>query len=446
MTPTAAAFQFLEAVLGHQGSVALAKGLEARPDLVPVLIPRTILSWLAQQQALTKNYEGQVPGVEDSLLRLELLPQSFLYRGVVKLGKSYRFDGADILTVAGTLGLALGLSPEDLQAAPMPQSARLQKLGKSLDLLVGTNLRKAISAIEPGQSFTGDIESMRRSARSKAFMGPPQGAQYYDYSHVLPPEHRQAGMGITISHHPSGTMVANLHHNGKIVGEVSGDYQPQMNSVGIGDAYLSVPYQGKGLGQNLYEAVLAHGHHRGATHVVGDVHSSMASKVHQALSAKHGMDYKPTPTPYPQLKSPEPGPYDSAHGPYKYTIKEELDPTETEEISKGGTQGAEGAGPAAAAIKPKGVDKPQGPQFQQQRGPKPQFSITKSESARPCRTCGRPHFQDEHFQGCLCFSGMDLACVQLQKTESGGYKFTRFGDDWDKEAIAALYRHFKLGN
>jgi RimJ/RimL family protein N-acetyltransferase len=229
------------------------------------------------------------------------------------------------------------------------------------------------------------------------------GNKTFDYSHVLAPEHRAVGYNLLMHQSRYGGLTAELHHNGQAVGATRGDTDGEGGlHIDTADIYHDA-HIGKGLGTAMYEAMMAHGkHHLGATHVSGDIHSTMASAVHQRLSAKHGMEYKPAPTPAPHLAAPTPGPHDARFGPYQYAIKQELNPS-----------------------KPK------------PRALKKELLVTKSESERKCTECGGRQFTGSVFVGCLCFRGLAKS-VKTSVTETGDYSVKFVGGDWDEDSIHAL--------
>lgn len=72
---------------------------------------------------------------------------------------------------------------------------------------------------------------------------------------------------------------------------------------------------------------------------------------------------------------------------------------------------------------------------------KPAISITKSESARLCPTCGLAQILKGVFQGCACFRSLKKS-VQIVGNRLGGYDL-RFDKNWDSEGIVALLEVFK---
>jgi hypothetical protein len=161
-------------------------------------------------------------------------------------------------------------------------------------------IRKSIKDIQPGQQNAEE-------------------PQEYDYGHLLPAEHRQAGYGLTLTDTGSDLLPA-ATHNGQTIGSVRAWMAPVDGgkAVRFTDSHLDIRHRGKGIGSAMYEAAMAHGHHvHGATHVSGSGHSDDARAVHERLAAKHGMRYVPG----------EPGYAGADNGPYEYVIKDEMDPS-----------------------------------------------------------------------------------------------------------------------
>jgi 8-oxo-dGTP pyrophosphatase MutT (NUDIX family) len=158
-----------------------------------------------------------------------------------------------------------------------------------------------------------------------------RGKNVFNYSHVLSPEHR--GFEVRVEHEPDNTIHATLHSGSQPVGYVRG--QMEHGNLRFIQSDLEESFRGKGLGLPLYESVMAHAYHAGARSVSGNIHSSMASRVHQKLAEKHGLEYKATQAPKLPGKKTKKGPYDDRVGRYDYALKSE-DLQKTEEIlSKG---------------------------------------------------------------------------------------------------------------
>lgn len=292
--------KFLQAALGEEALQALEQGLAREPKLAKAMPQRAVLSWALK--ACQYNYDGPIPGQDDLWLTLSKA-------GAMLVSDQEQVDlGQDLYKIAAALALTLELEPEPQQLA----TKAAQRLGKSLDQLVGTRmirveaemimgLRKAIGLIPPGK---------------------PSGPDQHDYSHVLSPDLKAKGYEMHVHSNPqTGALHARALHRGQVVGDVQASHEGE--KLEIQDAHVHDQHRGQGLGLHLYEGVMAHAHQQGATHVEGGVHSSSAGKLHQALARKHGLGYNQTPTPFPHLASPQPGDYDSQHGPYQYALKTE---------------------------------------------------------------------------------------------------------------------------
>ncbi len=176
----------------------------------------------------------------------------------------------------------------------------------------------------------------------------------YDYSHVLPKKHRDAGYKIEVTHktypeepdarkvYGSEVIYAHALHNGKSVGRVEAIVKPSRKHW-EGPAiephsHLDEEHRGKGLGKAMYEAAYAHAYKNGIRQVEGGPHTAAASAVHESLAAKHGFVYQPdwSPEPEDDTHDPEADDFDQerhnrqprdqhegAYGDYRYTLKSE---------------------------------------------------------------------------------------------------------------------------
>jgi 8-oxo-dGTP diphosphatase len=163
--------------------------------------------------------------------------------------------------------------------------------------------------------------------------GQPAMGGGYDYSHILPQGLRDIGYTLNIRPHPEGprsTIVyGEVRHDGEQVGSIAStvhhgqnepnpDYEDGLEFI---HSNLEPEHRGHGLGNAMYEGVMAHAyHHLGARKVLGSAHSTSAGRVHSSLSAKHGMDYSPSASGY---ALPHEDDYDSRYKPYRYTMKAE---------------------------------------------------------------------------------------------------------------------------
>lgn len=199
-------------------------------------------------------------------------------------------------------------------------------------------MKKALASIQPGAQLPGNK---------------------WDYSHLLSPEHRQAGYSLVV-HHAAPPVVppaqkpgllgrltgkkpiepkpqyhdgpvkttAHLLHGGKIVGGI--DATQSQSALRVGEAIIKDPaHRGGGRGTAMYEALLAHAKNVGrAKYAFGDVHSSSASTVHSRLAARHGLEYAPQAN--PRTAAAPKSDYDKKYLPYNYDLKSELPMSKTD--------------------------------------------------------------------------------------------------------------------
>jgi hypothetical protein len=130
-------FQFLNAVVGPEGARALSKAAEYAEELDQAIFPRTILAWLDLTAPFGHN--GTVPGVDEVKFTCKKSESNFTGSITVD-GELYRFENASLNHVAGCIAVALGLDHE--RVSPQARPEQIAKLGKSIDLLVKSNLVK----------------------------------------------------------------------------------------------------------------------------------------------------------------------------------------------------------------------------------------------------------------------------------------------------------------
>lgn len=418
---------FLESVLGVDAAASVTKS----EDVAEVAVPRAVWAWVQAQT----DYDGPVPGVDGSWARLRKSDSG--YDGFVYDNDSeFRLESASTVQAAAAIAVTLGLN----SGFSIPNPKLIQRLGKTLDTLVKSqSLIKAISQI-PG-SDTGD------------------------YSHVLSPRQREKGYSLHLKHNPeSGTLTMDLRHGRALVGGAKAVHEPETGTLHLEDTEIAESHRGQGLGQALYEGLMAHGLHKlGAKNVAGAVHSTSASKVHSALAQRHGLEYKPTPTPFPKLAGPKGSDYDARHGPYQYALKAEFGGT-----PRSGTDHHESPGPHA---KPWGHQEPEPPQAQEQNRPRPapakpinikpvtappktlaqtrdlktktkaqkqlRLGVQKSQTRARCPVCGKAQFLDFDFVGCYCFQ--DLAkSVTVTRLGTGSLILDFDANSWDTDSILTL--------
>lgn len=134
--------QFLTAVLGNDGAIALQKAADRSEDLGNALVPRAILSWL---NAATKyDFDGAIPGVTNTYVSFSKSEKGF--SGSIDLhGENYAFKDASIFHLAASVATAISVNDISTGA----RSSEIEKLGRSVDLLAKTRiLSDALSKAE----------------------------------------------------------------------------------------------------------------------------------------------------------------------------------------------------------------------------------------------------------------------------------------------------------
>lgn len=128
------ALQFLKAILGDDGASALIKAGERSTTLQSAVLPRSIMAWLSF--AARWGYEGEVPGCHDSYLEFHK-SDADSFDGAITIGpETYGFDRAPLVHVAAAMAVALGADSQTID--PRLKEVDVARLGKNLDLLIGT--------------------------------------------------------------------------------------------------------------------------------------------------------------------------------------------------------------------------------------------------------------------------------------------------------------------
>jgi GNAT superfamily N-acetyltransferase len=192
-------------------------------------------------------------------------------------------------------------------------------------LATQNGLTKAIQDIKPGR-LTGAVD--RRGVALKN----------YNYSHLLSPLFRKkfrlevhegsfSDPCAIPQDQTSSTLYARLFLRrgpgvnldphlmyGQVAGRLLGDGPKTLD---IASSSLHSDHRGKGLGAAMYEALLAHAHHRhGVKEIGGDTHSTLAHGVHERLGQKHGFKVEGVRI----NESSQSGVSDGAFGPYSYRL------------------------------------------------------------------------------------------------------------------------------
>lgn len=150
--------RFLSEALGRDGAEALCKAVERESSLGDVIVPRAIIGWLS---TITKfDYEGQIPGVDNSYLSFKKSEDGQQFSGTLALeNENYSFSNSNIVHLASAVAMAIGVDTNQGIDTEV-RDAVLVKLGKSIDILAKaqlvTNALKQKRIIEktdlPGQA------------------------------------------------------------------------------------------------------------------------------------------------------------------------------------------------------------------------------------------------------------------------------------------------------
>lgn len=127
--------QFLLGTLGTEGYAALAKAVARYPDLQEILVPRTILSFIASVQEL--SYKGSIPGIPNSVIALTK-------SGGIINDTYYTDLDANPYTMAAHLAILLGAQDES-KLAKNVKNIDLTRLGKTIDLIVKSRLLRSVA-------------------------------------------------------------------------------------------------------------------------------------------------------------------------------------------------------------------------------------------------------------------------------------------------------------
>ncbi len=121
---------FLKTVLGEDGAAALLKAVSKNPVLENVLVPRTILAWVAISSRL--GYEGPIPGYQASLVKFQKSEAGYS-GGISGANGAHSFSRESIYHVAASMAVSMGI---DTNMPASLSEINLTRLGKSIDLLV----------------------------------------------------------------------------------------------------------------------------------------------------------------------------------------------------------------------------------------------------------------------------------------------------------------------
>lgn len=192
---------FLQNVVGAEGAKALAKAVDREPALGGALELRAIIGWVSCLDA----YEATIPGTT-SQLRLNKSEET--YTGSVD---DYSFENESLYHVSAAVANALELEPGHFDRGL--HSMVLSRLGKSLDLLIKSQLSKKVLDPTAGYQIThehhdlGDgemltqINAMHGGKRVGWALMTHQGANLHPDDVNVDPEHRRRGLASAMYAH-----------------------------------------------------------------------------------------------------------------------------------------------------------------------------------------------------------------------------------------------------
>lgn len=369
---------FLREVLGLDGAGALLKAVARAPILEPVLVPRTILSWLAT--AIRIGYEGCLPGLDNSYLVISKNEQDNFTGAVTIGGAVYEFEDTSITHVAAALGMALGVHLSGID--PMIKSQDLTKLGKTIDLLVKAKIvTKELAKNTPASVYRGISDDEYRYITDK-------GHILSDQRYCAPGE----GTCFAGKHDDAESYINWGHTNpistGKPTYVIEVEHGPEIQ-VDKRDGY---PKTTTAIPASRIKSVTRY-----------NPDMTFESGEHSI----QGFVPKSPPAPHPWRVSPE-----------QWGVKIQKD---------------ELHGLAAAPREPT-------PPISQQKQPatlKPSktLKVTKSESESQCSDCGGNNFVDGEFRGCACVK--ELIKSNFIATQKKGEDFViTFGSNTDEDVVS----------
>ncbi len=161
---------FMNSVLGEDGASALLKAAERSPVLEGVVLPRSVVSWLSFASRVGGEYDGEIPGMPDSYMEFRKSGEDS-FDGVITVGTEvYEFQNASALQLAAATTVALGA--DTLKIDPTLKGIDIVRLGKNIDLLIGTrylNLaKKALEERSSSSSSSSEESSMSKEEPGQA--------------------------------------------------------------------------------------------------------------------------------------------------------------------------------------------------------------------------------------------------------------------------------------
>lgn len=372
---------FLQEVLGADGAAALLRAVQKSEALAHVLVPRTLLSWSAL--AGSYGYTGPVPGIPESFL--EFSKSEAGYSGALTVGTdTIPFSSASIYRMVSHVAVALGL--DDVAPAAELRGLDLQKLGKSIDLLVRSRV----------------VTDALRKAR---YEGPSQADQAHRMSIIAAIPGRKPGTAPGQSLVQQPNPVAPRPAGAKPAFAAKPAVDPALAPTAISKRPpLATIHQG------MSSADTAH----------------RMSIINAIPGRKPGMAPGQSLTQPAAAKPPPPIASDITKPPSAPSVP----PQAATKVDK-----AELPGHQAMPIAQGAPQGPQAPTKQpKQKAPKalPALKISKAEMKTRCTICGRSQFLNSELVGCLCFQAL-AKNTTVVNTPTGVQ--VSFGSSWDFSAI-----------
>jgi|ERR1700690_538105 len=167
--------KFLVAILGPDGAGALKMASERSEVLGQAILPRSVLSWVNG----VGEFAGIIPGTDNLLSRFAKSEKGF--SGYID---SHEFEDASLIHVCSAIAVALGAKDDCGDEA---KSLDLERLGKSLDLLVRSklvqdNLAKSEESLHKGE----EVDCPGCGSKVKKFKNGNLSDHYENKSSYIP--------------------------------------------------------------------------------------------------------------------------------------------------------------------------------------------------------------------------------------------------------------------
>jgi hypothetical protein len=450
------ATSFMSGILGADGARALAKAADRDQRVASALVPRAILGWMSL--AARFNYEGQLPGCEDSVFTFRKAERGF--SGQIKIGADvFKFENASVFHVASAVAVSLGI--EDLALHPAVTQVTLQRLGKSIDTLIkmqvlekSKNVRQQTSNLTPEQvqqrlstyaAKTGfKVGAPRQPAgfvRGTIHPNPKQPISHELGHAFMTPE------GETARQYTSQLAVDGEPENANLEDDEFGDAADAKDEADRQEDVASVMEAGiarrAGVRPEAVKTSYTPDPHKNPVYTsMTDDDTRAVQELHQDLLDSARYHQNRVDTGQVKFKQGRAVPGTSVNAKINARAQQAAVNKQYESLDSGDTQKTEMPGQANKPTAQQAPLAPQGPQLQPKQAQPPKMKaamkITKAQSRQRCRMCSQPQFVDDQFQGCLCFRDLSKS-VRVQKLEDG-YSLRFMGSDWDQDTTAALLR------